>query len=385
MASRKILFVIDSLGAGGAERSLVESLPLFEKSGIEPIIVCFYKREEGFARSIVEQGFDLRYVLTPSWVQRIRRLRELICHEKPEVLHSTLFNANVAGRLAAWRKPVHVLNSLVNTPYVPLRRLDLGISPSKLEAVRLIDSWTARYCDHFHAVTYTVKQHAIQTMRIAPERITVVERGRDPSRLGIPSVERRQKARSKLGLPEDAEILLNLGRLEYQKGQKYLLQAIAEIRERHSKLIVLIAGRQGSASPELAQLQQELGLNETVQFLGFREDVPDLLAAADIFVFPSLFEGIGGALIEAMALALPIIASDLPELREVVEAGNNAMLVAPASPKEIANAIESLLGDRQRLAHYGQRSREIFEARFTLERSAARMVELYQSVAETVH
>src|SRR5262249_28089536 len=149
----------------------------------------------------------------------------------------------------------------------------------------LIDSWTARCCDHFHAVTHTVKQHAIQTMRIAPERITVVERGRDPSRLGTPSAERRQESRSKLGLPEDAEILVNLGRIEYQKGQKYLLQAIAEIRERHPKLIVLIAGRQGSASAELAQLHQELGLHDTVQFLGFREDVPDLLAAADIFVF----------------------------------------------------------------------------------------------------
>jgi glycosyltransferase involved in cell wall biosynthesis len=86
-----------------------------------------------------------------------------------------------------------------------------------------------------------------------------------------------------------------------------------------------------------------------------------------------------------MALALPIVASDLPGLREVVEDGKNALLVQPADADAIGVGVDTLLQDRQRLAHYGQRSREIFEERFTLERSATRMIDLYHRVAEKVH
>jgi glycosyltransferase involved in cell wall biosynthesis len=365
---------------------LAEILPFYKKNGLEPIIICFHQREEGFERSVVEQGFDLRFIKTASWVQRMRQLRVIISQEKPDTLHSTLFTSNLVGRLASLGKPVQVLNSLVNTPYVPIRRKDPGMGTAKLETVRLVDSWTARVCtDHFHAVTHTVKEHAVQKMQIARERVTVVERGRDPLRLGYPSVERRQQARSQLGLSADAEVLVNLGRQEYQKGHRYLLQAIAEVKNQHPQVVVLVAGRRGSASSELERLQQQLGLQDMVRFLGFRDDVPEILAAADLFVFPSLFEGMGGALIEAMALALPIVASDLPELREVVEVGTNALLVQPASPSEIQTGIDALLQDRQRMMQFGQRSREIFEERFTVERSAMRMMDLYHTVAEKAH
>jgi glycosyltransferase involved in cell wall biosynthesis len=382
----KILFVIDGLGTGGAERSLAEALPLFKKNGIKPIVVCFHERAEGMEQSVAKQGFDLRFIRTTSWLERMQELRKVISLEKPEILHSTLFESNVAGRLAALGKPTQVLNSLVNTPYVPIRRKEAGISPAKHEAVRLVDSWTARLCtDHFHAITHTVKQHAVKSLRIAPDRVTVVERGRDPLRLGYPSEERRQRARLQLGLSADAEVLVNLGRLEYQKGQKYLLQAAVRLSEHRPHLTVLIAGRQGSASKELADMHRKLGLDNIVRFLGYREDAPEILASADLFVFPSLFEGLGGALIEAMALALPIVASDLPELREVVEVGQNAVLVQPASPDDLQVGIEAILEDRQRMAQFGQRSRAIFEERFTLEQSAMRMVELYHKVAERAH
>jgi glycosyltransferase involved in cell wall biosynthesis len=215
--------------------------------------------------------------------------------------------------------------------------------------------------------------------------VTVVERGRDPLRLGLPSAERRRQARLQFGISDDAEVIVNLGRQEFQKGQKYLLQAISELSKCRPQLVGLIAGRRGNASDELARLHSELGLEDKVHFLGFREDVPEILAAADLFVFPSLFEGLGGAMIEAMALALPIVASNLPELREIVEVDKNALLVEPASPEKIREGMESLLQDRPRMARFGQRSREIFEERFTLEQSAVRMIELYHAVAEKAH
>ena len=115
-----------------------------------------------------------------------------------------------------------------------------------------------------------------------------------------------------------------------------------------------------------------------MRFLGHRDDVPDLLAAADLFAFPSLYEGTGGAAIEAMALGLPIVTSDIDAMREVVDDRRNALLVPPHAPGPLADAIAALLDDPARRLAFGASSREIFEARFTLERSTRAMVELYR-------
>jgi glycosyltransferase involved in cell wall biosynthesis len=118
-----------------------------------------------------------------------------------------------------------------------------------------------------------------------------------------------------------------------------------------------------------------------VRFLGHRRDVPEILAAADVFAFPSLWEGLGCSVLEAMALGLPIVASDLEPIREVVEDGRCAVLVPPRTPGALASAISSLLDDRPRAEDLGREGREIFRRRFTLERSTQRMVELCRRVA----
>jgi glycosyltransferase involved in cell wall biosynthesis len=117
-----------------------------------------------------------------------------------------------------------------------------------------------------------------------------------------------------------------------------------------------------------------------IHMLGHRDDIPDILAAADLFVFPSLYEGLGGAVIEAMALGLPIVASDIDAVSEVVEAGRNALLVKPAAPAALAAAMTRVLDDAALRMEFGARSRQIFEKRFTVERSTARMVAFYETV-----
>jgi glycosyltransferase involved in cell wall biosynthesis len=124
-------------------------------------------------------------------------------------------------------------------------------------------------------------------------------------------------------------------------------------------------------------------LAERVHVVGHRQDVPDLLAGADIFAFPSLYEGLGGVVIEAMALGLPIVASDIPAVREVVEPGGNALLTRPGSAPGLAEALAQLLDDRNRAAAFAKRGRSIFLERFTLERSTANMLQLYEQVLST--
>ncbi|MCC6457175.1 MAG: glycosyltransferase family 4 protein [Caldilineaceae bacterium] len=378
----KVLYVINGLGTGGAERSLAELLPYFRRAGISPTIACFYRRAEGVENQVIAQGFPVKFLDEHRRLPaRVAALRRLIAAEQPEIIHTTIFEADLVGRLAAIGSRCKVLTSLVNTSYDRVRLNDPNVSRNKLRLVQLLDGWTARHLtDHFHAITHTVKQSAMQSLGISAERITVIERGRDPARLGENSAERHVAARHRLGLDDGCLVLLNVGRQEFQKGQRYLVEAIAQLAPTRPRLVLLIAGRQGNASAELQGLCRQKKVIDQVRFLGHRDDIPELLAAADLFVFPSLYEGLGTALIEAMALGLPIVASKIPAIAEVVEEGKNALLVQPASPVELANAIDTLLTDSNRAARFSQQSRDIFENRFTLERSASRMVELYHRI-----
>jgi glycosyltransferase involved in cell wall biosynthesis len=380
----KVLFVHNGLGTGGAERSLAELLPGLAEAGITPIVACLYRRNEGMERAVLERGFDVRFLRARRTLSRALEIRKLIRRERPDVVHTTIFEANVSGRLAAAGTGAVVVSSLVNTPWGAGRALDPNVRRPKVVAAQRIDAFTARHLtDHFHAITHAVRDWAVETLGLRPERITVIERGRDPERLGEPGAGRRAKARGSLGLTPDDEVILAVGRQEYQKGHRYLLEAMPGLLERRPNVVLLVAGRKGNASAELERLLA--GLDPArVRLLGHRDDVPDLLAAADVFAFPSLYEGLGGSLLEAMALALPIVASDVPAIREVLDGGACGLLVPTASPAELGVAIERLLGDDGLRAGLAERGRARFLERYTLMRSTARMVELYRGLVAPV-
>ena len=381
----KLLFVIDGLGTGGAERSLAEMLPLLVDAGIKPSVTCLYARHEGVAKDVARNRVDVRLLRGNNVVSRALELRGILSKERPDLVHTALFDASLVGRLASARGGPPVLTSLVSTPYAPARLRDPNIGRISLESVRLIDGWSARHLtSHFHAITNAVKRAAVTALGVDPDRITVIERGRDPGRLGSPSHERRLRTRSALGLSDEDEVIVHVGRQEFPKGHRYLVEALDRVARTRPGLIVLMVGRRGHASRELDRLAGRSSAAR-IRWMGHRDDVPDLLAAGDLFLFPSLFEGLGGALIEAMALGLPIIASDLEAIREVVEEGRNAVLVPPASPQALADAIVMLLDDRPKAATFGAHSRAIFAERFTADRSVARMIELYGEVLRQNH
>ena len=376
----KVLFVINSLGTGGAERSLAELLPGLADAGIATVVVCLNRRREGVEEQVTRAGFDVRFLGAGGLFSRVRALRKIMKAESPDMVHTTIFESDVAGRIAAVGSGAVVATSLVNTTYDPVRLRNPRIRPWRLAAARTLDGWTARHLtDRFHAITAAVKEASVSALGIGPERVTVIERGRDPERLGTPGPERRRRARAVLDLAEEDGVLVGVGRQEFQKGGRYLLEAMEMLAE--PRPVLLVAGRRGDASAELERLRERPALRDRVRFLGHRDDVPELLAAADVFVFPSLYEGLGGAVIEAMALGLPIVASDLPAIREVLEEGRNALLVEPGSSTALAAALDEMVSDTDRARAFGTRSREIFEERFTLERSTRRMVAWYRSAA----
>jgi glycosyltransferase involved in cell wall biosynthesis len=376
-----MLCVIDGLGFGGAERSLAELLPGLSAAGIEPVVACLRRREGGVEADVLAQGFDVRF-LPAGAASRVRALRRLIREVSPALVQTTLAAATLTGRFAAAGTGVPVLTSLVNQSYTPERMADPHVRPAAVRAIRTVDGWSSRHLTaHFHAITEAVKRWTAATLRVPPDRITVIERGRDPARLGEPGPERRARARSMLGLAPDAPVVVAVGRQEFQKGHRFLLEAMPAVLGAHPSTVLLLAGREGEETPHLRSLSERHGLGDAVRFLGHRDDLPDVLAGSDLFAFPSLWEGLGGAVLEAMALGLPIVASELEPVREVVEDGRCAVLVRPRDPAALGAVIASVLADRARAIELGARGREIFRSRFTLERSTERMVALCRRVA----
>ncbi len=376
------VIVINSLGAGGAERSLADILPHLHERGVRPLVVCFKTPDVGFEREVREAGTEVVVLPSRSLLDHMRRLRRILRSEKASLVYTALFDAHLVGRIAAIGTGIPVLSNITNVAYAPARYADPNVNARKLRFLRVIDGWTARHLTkHFHAVSGAVKESTVQSLGVDPAAVTVVYRGRGRERLGMPGPERREQTRALLGLGQDVPVLITVGRQEYQKGQRYLLEAMPALAERWPELVALLVGRDGHSSAELRDLASSLELGDRLRFLGHRTDVADLLTAADIFVFPSVYEGLGGASLEAMAMGLPMVVADIPALREVVTPGENGVAVPAADSAALAEAIAGLLSNPEQRRLFGDRSIEIFEERFSAADAIPRSVDLMMEVA----
>ncbi len=377
----RVLYLIHGLGTGGVERSVVDLVPHLAERGVSLEFVCMSRRSEGVQGEI--DSNRLRFLGAANRAARIREVRHLLKRLRPDVLHTTMKQADMIGRLAAIGTRTPVLTSLVNPIEEPERvRADSSASPMRLAVVRRVDGYLgAKLTDHFHAVSESVKRSAIDNLRIPSDRITVVGRGRETSRLGLPSAERRAQVRVDLGLTEFGEVVLTAGRQESQKGHRYLLEAMSLLRPHRPNLSLLVAGQNGRATPDLVRSVDRLGLQDVVRFLGYRNDIGDLLCAADVFCFPSVFEGFGGAALEAMAMGVPVVASDIPALREVID--ETGILVPPERPEELGAALARVMDDRILAAELAAAARVRVTERFSICGIADQMANLYRLVAST--
>ena len=244
--------------------------------------------------------------------------------------------ADIIGRTAAFFARVPVMSSIINEMYGPEQMASVPHG-WKLRVAQLADIATARFVCQFHAITDTVADVMAPRLRIDRSSVRVIYRGRDPQQLGQRSDERRRNVRETLGISNDVPVVLAVGRQERQKGFDLLLEAMPGIRSEVPDAQLLVAGRRGSASDALENQVSRLGLDGSVRWLGHRSDIPDLLAACDVMVFPSRWEGLGSAVIEAIMLETPVVCSDLAVLREVVGAAHATACVGLVDSEEPAS------------------------------------------------
>jgi len=202
-------------------------------------------------------------------------------------------------------------------------------------------------------------------------------------RNGVPAPlrapRRRADTRRALGLADGARAILTVARFAPQKGHAVLLQAATEVLRRRPEAVFLWVG-EGALRPELERLAQANGLRDRVRFLGARDDVADLMAASDLFVLPSLFEGLPLALLEALQAELPVVATDAPGTAEVFEIDHAAELAPPGDAGALATAILRVLNDRDLADELADRGQRLVRRHFTARRMGEETLALYRGL-----
>jgi glycosyltransferase involved in cell wall biosynthesis len=313
-----ILFVIDTLQAGGAERSLLDILSRF--NFYRPVMVVLYAKGTDLDGAYKSSGIEvirLDQSEQSSFKKIAKELRHIILSVSPALIHSTLFRSDMVSRIAADGSGIPLINSLVNNSYSWRRyRSEPWDIKFKLLIVQLRDVLTARRVAMFVANSQVIKRASMRALGILASRINVIHRGRSSEAFNNVSTEEIRQFRQSLGL-EGKMVWLNVSRLIPRKGHLTLIKAFSMLAEKETNSILLIAG----TGPLLAELQaiiESEGLSEKIFLLGSRNDIPLLMRSSDYFVFPTLYEGLPGVLIEAMFARLPIIASNIPENLECI-------------------------------------------------------------------
>lgn len=373
-----VLYLIDSLSTGGAERSLAELAPGYAARGIRLDVAYFHERP-GVHEDLRRAGASLFHLGGSGRPSRVWRTYRLLRERRPDLVHTTLFEADVAGRIASWPAHVPVVSSLVNLAYGPEQLTDPSLSRWRVDAARRLDAVTARRAARFHAITRSVAEVMAARLRIRPGLVDVIPRGRDPAVIGRRTQARRTAGREALGVGPGEPLVLAAARQEFQKGLDVLIEAFQAVRTEIPGARLVVAGRAGGLTDRLTRMIERFRLDDAVRLLGARTDVLELMCAADVFAFPSRWEGLGVALLEAMALEAPIVASDLPPVREVIgDEEERAILVSPERPDALAAALLHTLSDPRAAEARASAARARFLEAFTLDRVADATVAFYE-------
>ncbi len=367
-----VVQVIDGMNIGGAEMLLRELCRgLLEKNFT--VSVC-YNTPGPLVDSFREMKIPL-WRFSPN--RRIDPalafwLANVVKREQPEVVHTHLFKSDFHGRLAARLAGAPVVISTLHNNDVWARRFPLGH----------IYGWTAQAVDALIAVTADVKRYHVKYTGVPAAKVHVIENGVDLSRFSMPSDASVGAAvRMEFGIAPNVPLFGIIGRLVPQKDHALFLRAATEILSQLPAARFLIVG-DGELRQELEQQARALYLEQSVIFAGIRKDIPEILAALDVLVFSSKWEGLPVTLLEAMAAEKPVVSTAVDGVRDVMQNGITGIL-CNSDAATLAMACVELANDPARRKVMGRAARKLATERYSIQSMIERTVALYKkSLAE---
>ena len=362
----RVALCITDLEVGGAERMLVELATRLDRNRIDPVVYCLKPPPRDEAASClpklqsarVETHFlGARRGWQFLWV--IRRLRGLLAEQGPDLIQTFLFHANIVGRIAARRAGVSRVFS------------GIRVAEGHCRWHLWVDRLTAGLVDRHVCVSQAVARFAAARAGLPSERLAVIPNGIDAGAYpaGQPadlwSCEVRPGRR----------LVTYVGRLDRQKGLRWLVETAPDWLGRLPDCDLLLVGR-GPEEAALKGLCEKHGILERVRFAGWRADVPAILAASQLLVLPSRWEGMPNVVLEAMASRLPVLATDVEGVGELLGDDTDPQTVPYGNTEAFVEKLVALMSQRELAQRLGQRNRLRVETEFTL----SRMVEAYEQL-----
>jgi len=381
-----VVHVIESLGPGGAERLLYTNLKHFDPQRVRSTVITVYPHNTHWVEPVKELGVpvvSLDCRSTRDILKGVSRLRAWLRANRPDLVHSHLWAANVISRIAGRMTGVPVVSSVHNPDHEPQAWSDgADVSLITRHAVKALDRWTAKFgSTRMVAVSDYVRKSAGRDLHFPLQSIDLVYNPFDVDLMKAPVKDRGELLRE-LGLPVESQILLNVARVSPQKGLLYAVRALPAILKQYPQVHLLSVGATSDPrwTAELKREAESLGVADHFHMLGAQANVVDFLRACDIFVFPSLYEGLGIALIEAMAAGCVCVATNTGPIPEVVQDGKDGVLVPSADAEALARAICDLLGDPSRRSQLGTAAKQTAFSKFQPKEQAERLTRVYESV-----
>ncbi len=366
----KVLFFVDRLDLGGTETQMVQLATRLDPRRYE-VTVAYMEGDAPLKPNLVQSG--LRVIEFPKRgslisfrsARQFLRLARFIRREKFEVVHSHDLWANLVAVPAA---------RLARAPVIISSQRDLAhlawYTPSRTKVIRRIHRMATRVIANSAAVADML----VNEFRIPADRVRVMRNGVDLSRFKKRTGPRAAPLDQ---LDPDAKILLTVANMHSAvKGHYDLIEAARNICPVFPGVRFVLAG-DGVERPKIEEAVRSAGMEKNFIFLGQRADVPELLASADIFVLPSRAEGLPNAALEAMAAGLPVVATRVGGIPEIIENGVSGLLVPPQDSASLARALLRVLGDPEFAARLAAASLERACSEFSFERAVAQLEEIY--------
>jgi glycosyltransferase involved in cell wall biosynthesis len=354
----RVLHVIDSLGLGGAQTFLFDLVLEQRRKGRVAPTVCCLTEPTWLSERFEKKHIPLFHLnagrRNPFQIASIPpRLCVWLRRNEVNLVHTHLFVSGAFGRLAA------IVTGLPVVVHEQLNETEI-VTPYG----RWIDHILGKRTGAVICVSQTTKDFNVQTKGIDPGRIWVIPNSINPERFSVVDAKsQKQRLLADLDLPNEPHLVIGIGRLEPQKRFDLFLQVAARVHQQMPDVHFLVVG-EGSLRRRLEGQSAELGLQSVVRFTGARSDVPDLLGISDLFLLTSDFEGLPLTLLEALAMQVPAVATNVDGTAEVLGGGKGGVLVPPGDSKAMAATVLALLRDAERRQAMGFQGRHLVECTY---------------------
>lgn len=374
----RVAHIIKVTRISGAEGHLLLLLEGLRDRGIDARLIILVERDkpmDDMLEAAADQGIPARRltIRRDYDLPLLFRLRSALRELRPDIIHTHLAHADVYGYAAS---------KLAGLPFVVSSRHNDDQFRYR-PRWRRINRWLWRRIDAGIAISRAMKEFANDVEGAPGDKVSVVHYGMDYNWLSDADiVSARLRLREEINLDRNTLVLGVVCRLVEQKGVPYALEALRRIRADFPQAHLVIAG-DGEKATEFRRLASALGIADRVHWLGWRADAAELMAAFDVLLAPSLWEGFGLVLLEAMSRRIPVIASRVSAIPEIVLDGETGILIEPRDVDALTSAIARLLSDRALRKHMGLLGAARLEERFSVERMVDGTIAVYDKALKS--